>query len=365
MSAIRVEQLCKWGLFPVSGPALIAGPCSAENEGLIMEAARFLSDCGVPVMRAGLWKPRTHPGSFEGVGDIGLEWLARARSEFGVRICTEVAGASHVRACLEAGIDAVWIGARTTSNPFMVQEIADALRGSDIPVLVKNPLNPDIDLWTGALERLGEAGLSKLALVHRGFTPVSGSKYRNEPQWRLVLEMRRRHPDIPIFCDPSHMAGDTCYVDSLSRMALGLGYDGLMVEAHPCPGKALSDSSQQLDPAAFAALSGSLRAREKDSDDAAYRSRMAELRARIDMLDDELLGVLSQRMDVCREIGREKSGHNVSIVQTSRWEQVLSRAVASAPEYRLDPAFVSDVFNIIHEASVNEQNSILSKYDED
>lgn len=329
-----------------------------------MEAARFLSSCGVAVMRAGLWKPRTHPGSFEGVGNIGLEWLSAAREKYGIKFCTEVACAAHVSACLEGGADALWIGARTSSNPFLVQEIADALKGSDVPVLVKNPLSPDIDLWSGAIERLSAAGVTKLALVHRGFTPTSGSKYRNEPQWRLVLEMRRLNPDIPIFCDPSHMAGDTCYVDALSRMALGLGYDGLMVEAHPCPSEALSDSAQQLDPEAFAALSGSLRMRDKDSDDAAYRDRMAELRARIDMLDDELLGILSQRLEVCREIGREKCGHNVSIVQTSRWEKVLSRAVESASGYRLDPGFVSDIFSLIHEASVNEQNSILSEYDE-
>lgn len=364
MAAIHVESLRSWGLFPESGPALIAGPCSAENREQVLASARFLSGCGVAVMRAGLWKPRTHPGSFEGVGDKGLEWLLEARGQYGIRICTEVAGAAHVKACLDAGVDALWIGARTTSNPFLVQEIADALAGTETPVLVKNPLNPDLDLWAGALERLNDSGVRRLALVHRGFTPVSGTKYRNEPQWRLILEMRRRLPDMPLFCDPSHIAGDTHYVGELSATAMGLGYDGLMVEAHPCPSEALSDSAQQLGPEALAALVAGLRRRDKDSDDESYRNRMAGLRARIDMLDDELLGILSQRLDICREIGREKRDHNVSIVQTSRWENVLSRAVASAPGYKLDKGFVSDLFNLIHEASVNEQNSILSEYDE-
>lgn len=356
MVSFDVEPIREWGLFPLEGPCMIAGPCSAESESQMMATASFLHETGVNVLRAGIWKPRTHPGAFEGAGSEALEWLCNAGRRFGLRTCTEVAGAAHVGECLRAGVDAVWIGARTSGNPFLVQEIAGALSGTDIPVFVKNPLNPDLELWTGTLERLSLAGLRRIALVHRGFSIPGHSRYRNEPEWNLILQMRSMHPEIPILCDPSHMGGDSRHVPELSRISLDMGYDGLMVEVHPDPSSALSDSRQQLSPDQFRSMLSTLSLRNCDSDDYVYRKRLEELRARIDSLDDEMMRILSERMETCREIGELKSEYNVSIVQSSRWDKVLAGAVASAEDYRLDSSFVRDVFNLIHEASVKVQN---------
>ncbi len=347
----------KWGLFSVPPrPCVIAGPCSAESEEQVMETAQRLKAAGVNVLRAGLWKPRTHPGCFEGVGSRGLEWLRRVKNELGLAVATEVAGAAHVRECLEAGVDLVWIGARTTANPFLVQEIADALKGSEIPVLVKNPVNPDLDLWIGAMERLNRAGIRKLGVVHRGFSTSEKIKYRNDPLWRYAVELRSRFPELPFFCDPSHLGGSREYVAEVSQRALDLGLDGLMVECHCNPAAALSDAEQQLTPEALADLLGNrLTVRDADSADSSYRETIRELRAGIDVADEELIDILARRMEISRRIGEIKRENNIAILQTGRWETVLADVIAKGRERGLGEDFVRTVFNAIHEASVKAQ----------
>ena len=245
---LDIVPLYDWGMFTEPRPSVIAGPCSAETEDQVMETAKGLRELGINVLRAGIWKPRTHPGSFEGIGTEGLRWMQRAKKEFGLKIATEVASERHVYECLKFGVDLVWLGARTTANPFLVQEIADALKDTDIPVLVKNPVSPDLDLWIGALERLNRAGIKKLGVIHRGFSTFDKIKYRNDPSWQMAIELRSRHPELPFFVDPSHMAGCKDYILELSQRSLDLGFEGLMIEAHCNPPAALSDAKQQLTP---------------------------------------------------------------------------------------------------------------------
>ena len=352
----------KWGLFPEGQrPLLIAGPCSAESEVQVMQTARGLKAAGVNVFRAGIWKPRTHPNNFEGIGTPGLKWLQRVKNELGMKVATEVASEKHIFDCLKFGVDMVWIGARTTANPFLVQEIADALKDTDIPVLVKNPVNPDIDLWIGALERLNQAGIRKLGVIHRGFSTSEKIQYRNLPGWQLAVEMRTRYPEMPFFADPSHMGGARKYLNELSQRALDLGLDGLMIESHCDPSCAMSDAGQQVTPEDFAKLIGGLKVREADSDSPEYKENIDQLRAQIDIIDENLLYILSTRMNVSRSIGRYKKEHNIAILQTSRWDAVLSQMIEKAKEYGLSAEFVSTVFNAIHEESVQEQNKILSE----
>lgn len=355
-----VLSLENWQIFPEGRPVLVAGPCSAESEAQVMRTAAELKKCGVGVFRAGIWKPRTHPGTFEGVGTPGLAWLRKAGRELGLKVCTEVACREHVEACLEYGIDMVWTGARTTSSPFMVQEIADALSGSGIPVLVKNPVSPDIELWTGAIERFVRAGIRKLGIVHRGFSASEKTRYRNSPEWRIVIEMRSRFPELPFLCDPSHIAGDRKYVAEIAQRALDLGLDGLMIESHCEPSCALSDAAQQLAPDELAALIGRLVVREADSDSSDYRTAIDSLRARIDAIDGEILAALAARMEASRQIGECKKKSNIAILQTSRWDAVLEKVISEGREYGLPEHFVSAVFNAIHDASVQAQNDILS-----
>lgn len=350
----------QWGVFPSPAPWMIAGPCSAESPQQVLDTARALARQGVGVFRAGLWKPRTHPRSFEGVGTEGLPWLLQVREETGMKVCTEVALAAHVHACLEAGVDMVWIGARTTASPFLVQEIADALRGSDIPVLVKNPLNPDLDLWAGALERLYLAGVRKLGAVHRGFSAIPHAPYRNLPLWEMAVDLKTRFPALPVLVDPSHMAGDRKYIPELAQQALDLGLEGLMVECHCHPEEAFSDAAQQLTPEAFGQLISTLRIRRQDSIDLSYREGVSRLRARIDALDADLVRALAARMAVSREIGQYKKEHNVSILQPSRWEAVLERARREGAELGLSDEFITAAFTAVHEESVRIQNEILS-----
>ena len=335
-------------------PLVIAGPCSAESESQVLETARGLKPLGVGVFRAGLWKPRTHPGGFEGVGEKGLSWLARVREETGMKTATEVAGAKHVEVCLESGaVDILWIGARTTSSPFLVQEIAEALRGTDIPVFVKNPLSPDMDLWSGALERL--SGVGSLGLIHRGFTPSGSSPWRNDPLWRIAIEMRTRFPGMPFLVDPSHIGGDRRFVGELSQKALDLGFDGLMIEAHCNPSEALSDAAQQLSPSQLGEILSSLRLRRQDSDDAAYREVIDSLRARIDDIDESLLALLADRQAVSREIGRYKKEHGIAIVQAARWDEVMTSVLERAEALGLPADTVRRIFTAIHAASVRSQ----------
>lgn len=358
---LEISALNEWGIFTLPKPCVIAGPCSAESEEQVLETARGLRDFGINMYRAGIWKPRTHPGSFEGIGSEGLRWMREAKEQYGLKICTEVANSKHVFECLKYGIDMVWLGARTTANPFLVQEIAEALHDTDIPVLVKNPVNPDIDLWIGALERLNAQGIKKIGVIHRGFSSFDKIKYRNEPQWELAIELRSRYPDLPFFCDPSHMAGCREYIYEISQRAMDLGLDGLMIESHCKPSAALSDAKQQLTPESLRELLEKvLVVRDNTTDNAAYNKELSQLRAQIDVLDENLLYTLASRAKVSRKIGKIKKDNNVAILQTSRWDEILERVLASADSYGLDREAVSKIFNTIHEASVAEQNKILS-----
>ena len=361
---LDIIPLKEWNLFNLFNekrPLLIAGPCSAESEIQIMETARGLKSMGVSVFRAGIWKPRTHPNTFEGVGTPGLKWLQRVKNELGMKICTEVASEKHIFDCMKFGVDMVWIGARTTANPFLVQEIADALKDTDIPVLVKNPVNPDLDLWIGALERLNQAGVKKLGVIHRGFSTSEKILYRNRPDWQIAIELRTRYPELPFFCDPSHMGGAKEYIQEISQTSLDLGLDGLMIESHCDPTCALSDARQQLTPKELEEMMQHLTVRENDSDSPEYRENIHQLRAKIDVIDDSLLYLLSSRMDISRQIGEYKKENNIAILQTSRWDSILEKVVARGAELGLPEKFLSTVFNAIHDASVQVQNSILTE----
>ena len=361
---LDIIPLKEWNLFNLFNekrPLLIAGPCSAESEIQIMETARGLKSMGVSVFRAGIWKPRTHPNTFEGVGTPGLKWMQRVKNELGMKICTEVASEKHIFDCMKFGVDMVWIGARTTANPFLVQEIADALKDTDIPVLVKNPVNPDLDLWIGALERLNQAGVKKLGVIHRGFSTSEKILYRNRPDWQIAIELRTRYPELPFFCDPSHMGGAKEYIQEISQTSLDLGLDGLMIESHCDPTCALSDARQQLTPKELEEMMQHLTVRENDSDSPEYRENIHQLRAKIDVIDDSLLYLLSSRMDISRQIGEYKKENNLAILQTSRWDSILEKVVARGAELGLPEKFLSTVFNAIHDASVQVQNSILTE----
>ena len=349
----------EWGCVTLPRPMCIAGPCSAETEEQVMETAKGLNEFGIHVYRAGIWKPRTHPGSFEGVGTQGLKWLRRVKQELGMKVCTEVASEKHVLECIKYGVDIVWVGARTSANPFLMQEIADALEGTDIPVLVKNPVNPDLDLWIGALERLNRAGLKKLGVIHRGFSTSASIPYRNDPGWKIAIELRTRYPQMAFFADPSHMAGDRKYLLELSQRAMDLGLDGLMVESHCDPSCALSDAKQQLTPADLQNLLESLVIRENTSENEAYKEGIDALRARIDVIDENLLKLLKDRMSVSQAIGQYKKEHNVAILQAGRWEQLLSDMVERGAALGISADAITAIMTAIHDESVRVQNRVL------
>ena len=349
----------EWGFFTLPRPMCIAGPCSAETEEQVMETARGLAAFGIHVFRAGIWKPRTHPGSFEGVGTQGLKWLRKVKETYGMKVCTEVASEKHVLECIKYGVDIVWVGARTSANPFLMQEIADALEGTDIPVLVKNPVNPDLDLWIGALERLNRAGLRKLGVIHRGFSTSASIPYRNDPGWKIAIELRTRYPQMAFFADPSHMAGDRKYLQELSQRAMDLGLDGLMVESHCDPACAWSDAKQQLTPRDLQTLLESLVIRENTSENEAYREGIDALRARIDVIDENLLKLLKDRMGVSQAIGQYKKEHNVAILQAGRWEQLLADMVAKGAALGLSEQAITAIMTAIHDESVRVQNQVL------
>ena len=358
---LELSPLYEWGMFTEPRPSVIAGPCSAETEEQVMQTAAQLKEFGINVFRAGIWKPRTHPGCFEGVGTPGLKWMQRAKRELGLKIATEVASEKHVFECLKYGVDLVWLGARTTANPFLVQEIADALKDTDIPVLVKNPVNPDLDLWIGALERLNRAGIKKLGVIHRGFSTSDKIKYRNNPDWQIAIELRSRYPQLPFFVDPSHMAGSRDYIREISQRSLDLGFEGLMIESHCDPSCAMSDAKQQLTPAQLEdLLYNQITVRDADSDSPQWKDNIDQLRAKIDIIDENILYALGSRMKVSRQIGEYKKNNNIAILQASRWDAVLEQVVAKGMEYGLDEKFITTVFNAIHEASVEAQNEILS-----
>lgn len=338
-------------------PIVIAGPCSAETEEQVVNTATQLAHNGVKIFRAGVWKPRTKPGGFEGKGVEALPWLQRVKAETGMLLATEVATPKHVEAALAAGIDILWIGARTTANPFSVQAIADALRGTDVPVLVKNPVNPDIELWTGALMRINAAGITRLGAIHRGFSSVDSKLYRNPPMWHLPIELKRRFPALPIVCDPSHMGGRRDLVAPLAQQAMDLGFEGLMIESHCNPDCAWSDANQQVLPEVLDFILDRLVIR----DTLEVTESLSQLRKQIDELDNQLMDLLTRRMRVSREIAEYKKLHNLTVVQTTRYSEILDKRAAQGVLCGMNADFVKTVYEAIHSESVRQQIEIMNK----
>ena len=340
-----------------SRPIVISGPCSAETEEQVMETAKALASKGIKIFRAGIWKPRTKPGGFEGIGVEGLTWLKEVKKETGMLVSTEVATAKHVFEALKAGIDVLWIGARTTANPFAVQEIADALKGVDVPVLVKNPVNPDLELWIGALERINGAGLKRLGAIHRGFSSYDKKLYRNLPQWHIPIELRRRIPQLPIICDPSHIGGKRELIAALCQQAMDLGFDGLIVESHCNPDCAWSDAKQQVTPDVLDYILNLLVIRKEKQ----TTENLAELRKQIDECDNNLIEELAKRMRIAREIGTYKKEHDMTVLQTSRYNEILDKRGSQGALCGMDSEFIKKVFEAIHEESVRQQLEIINR----
>lgn len=338
-------------------PLVIAGPCSAETEQQLLETAHQLAAKGFRIFRAGLWKPRTKPGGFEGVGVEGLAWLRRVKAETGMFTAVEVATYEHIAAALSGGVDLLWIGARTTANPFAMQQIADALQGHDVPVLIKNPISPDLELWIGAIERIYNAGIRRLGVIHRGFSSIDKSLYRNHPMWAIPIELHRRMPALPIFCDPSHIGGRRELIGPLSQQAMDLGFDGLIIESHSAPDCAWSDKAQQITPQALSDICRNLVIR--DASDTS--GNLSELRSQIDKLDDELLELLARRMGVSREIGHYKKGHNMPILQAARYQELLTQRVDQAARLGMEREFMRTILQAIHEESVRQQMEVLGE----
>lgn len=343
-------------------PLVIAGPCSAESRSQLLETCERLARTGmVDLLRAGLWKPRTRPDSFEGVGDRGLEWLQEARERTGLPVVTEVASSRHVEGVLHHGLDGIWIGARTTVNPFLVQEIAEAVAGSRLQVLIKNPMHPDVELWAGAVERFLKVGvpITRLALVHRGFSTSNHWPYRNDPMWHLAFDMRRRFPSLPLICDPSHIAGDRALLLEVAQRAANLNFDGLIIESHRSPDEALSDARQQITPETLSRLLQSVSWPSQCSLDAEYLRTLAACRSEIDQLDAEIFDLLSRRMKVADRIGRVKRENDVMILQSDRWAEVVERIVARSSELRLSEHFLRTVLDAIHNESIEHQGEVM------
>ncbi|MGD1945311.1 MAG: chorismate mutase [Croceivirga sp.] len=341
-------------------PLVIAGPCSAETEEQVMKIAHDLKDSDVSYYRAGIWKPRTRPGNFEGVGALGLKWLQRVKEETGLMTCTEVANKTHVDLALEHDIDLLWIGARTSVSPFMMQDIADALEGTDKVVLVKNPINPDLPLWLGGIERLYKKGIKNLGAIHRGFSTYAKTKYRNIPEWQLAIEFQNRFPDLPLINDPSHITGKRDMVFDVSQTALDLNFDGLMIETHHDPDNAWSDAAQQVTPSTLKQMFKDLRMRKETDEEAEYNAKIGNLRAQIDVFDNQLLDTLGKRMVVANAIGELKKQKNVAVLQTNRWNEILGRMILEGEQHGLSEEFVLRMFKAIHQESINHQEKIIN-----
>jgi chorismate mutase len=342
-------------------PLIISGPCSAETEEQVLETAQRLAATGkVDMLRAGIWKPRTRPGSFEGVGAKGLSWLAQAKKQTGLPTTVEVATAKQVEDALHFDVDVLWIGARTTVNPFSVQEVADALRGVDVPVLIKNPINPDLELWTGAVERVAKAGVNEIGLIHRGFSSYGNTEYRNAPMWHLAIEMKRRNPEMMLICDPSHISGRRDILLDVSQKSIDLDYDGLMIESHIDPDNAWSDAKQQITPEVLAELLDQIQWRVDSTDETAFITALERLRDQINQLDDELLQLLGQRMKVADKIGEYKKNNSITILQTSRWNEILERAMRKGDQLGLSREFIIKYFDAVHMESINHQNKVMN-----
>jgi chorismate mutase len=342
-------------------PLIISGPCSAETEEQVLETAVQLQQTGqVDMLRAGIWKPRTRPGSFEGIGTKGLPWLQKAKNLTGMPVAVEAATGKQVEDALHFEVDVLWIGARTTVNPFSVQEVADALRGVDIPVLIKNPINPDLELWIGAVERVAKAGIKQIGLIHRGFSSYGNTEYRNAPMWHLAIEMKRRHPDLMMINDPSHICGRRDILQEVAQKAIDLDFDGLIIESHIDPDKAWSDARQQITPEQLAELLKGIRWRKDDIASDAYHTAMEKMRQQINQLDDELLQLLGQRMKIADQIGQYKKENDITILQTNRWNAILERAFKKGEQIGLSKEFVTKYFDAVHMESISHQNKIMN-----
>lgn len=356
---IEIEGIESWGV-DATKPVIISGPCSAETEEQMLNTGKALAAHGVQIFRAGIWKPRTRPGAFEGVGSVGLKWLKQVKEETGMLTATEVANVKHVYEALKSGIDILWIGARTSANPFSVQEIADALEGVDIPVLIKNPVNPDLDLWIGAIERISRAGITKLGAIHRGFSSFEKTKYRNVPQWQVAIGLQQRIPNLPIINDPSHIAGRADLVFEVSQKAMDLGQDGLIIESHPNPRVALSDGKQQLTPEQVGELMKTIVVRDAKGTNPEFKESLEELRAKIDKIDTEILAAIQERMEVVKEIGKNKKENNIQILQSDRWAQIVEKTKQKAEATGLSNEFIGTLMKAIHQESINIQTEILN-----
>ncbi len=342
-------------------PLAIAGPCSAESEKQMLKIAEQLDKDYVQVFRAGIWKPRTKPNSFEGVGAIGLKWLKKVKDQFGFKIATEVANANHVKLALEYDVDYLWIGARSTVNPFTVQEIAESLRDTDKVVLVKNPVNPDLDLWIGAIERLQAQNIKKIGAIHRGFSTYKKTKYRNNPQWQIALDFMDKMPEIPIICDPSHICGNREGIFDVAQQAFNFEYDGLMIETHNNPDEAWSDAKQQITPERLLEILQNIELRKSDDPDAIYHSKLSLLRSEIDDNDQNILETIAQRMAISVQIGELKKEHNVAVFQPERWKAIWENAIKQGGKLGLSEEFIDKLLKAIHQESIQHQHKIMSK----
>ncbi len=348
-------------IFPLrTSPVLIAGPCSAETEEQVMTTAQGLVNQGIDLYRAGIWKPRTRPGAFEGVGAPGLKWLKRVKEETGLKVTTEVASAQHVYECLKYGIDVLWIGARTTVNPFSIQEIADALEGTDIPVIVKNPVNPDYKLWVGAIERLHKAGLRRIAAIHRGFSTYGDSKYRNVPRWQMAIDLMQEFPDLEVICDISHICGRRDILAETAQKAYDLNYNGLMVEVHPTPDTAWSDAAQQITPERFGEMIRGLIRRTTDTTDPDFLIKIENYRAELDDLDEEVINLIARRMQLVREIGVVKKEKNIAVLQPERFRSLREALGKRGAKQELSAEFISLFLEAIHQESINQQDLVMN-----
>lgn len=358
----NTKQMKTWlNALGLQHPLVIAGPCSAETEEQVVKIAHQLKDSDTSFLRAGIWKPRTRPGNFEGVGAIGLKWLQRAKQETGLKIATEVANKNHVDLALEADVDLLWIGARSTVSPFIVQDIADALRGTDKIVLVKNPVNPDLPLWLGAIERLHDASIKNLGVIHRGFSTYEKTKYRNNPEWQIAIDLQNEFPDLPLILDPSHIAGRRDLIFDLCQTGLDLNYDGIMVETHHDPDHAWSDAKQQITPDTLKKMTVDLKIRKETTKATEYQESLQNLRARIDVIDQQLLDTLGKRMAIADEIGLLKKKNNVAILQSKRWNSLLSKMIQLGKEQSLSEDFILKFLKTIHEESIKHQHEVISK----
>jgi chorismate mutase len=358
---LKIQPLKNW-ITAKSEPLLIAGPCSAETEEQLVATAHLLANTGkVTALRAGIWKPRTRPGEFEGIGSIGLEWLKRAKAETGLPTAVEVATGKHVEEALKAGVDIFWVGARSTVNPFTVQEIADALQGVDIPVMVKNPVNPDLSLWIGALERINRAGITKLAAIHRGFSSFEKTAFRNEPMWDLAINLKTHAPELPIICDPSHISGNRELIPYVSQKALDLDMQGLMIESHIDPSVAWTDAKQQLTPAALSELMDRLTLRKPEVASVEVKDKLAELRDKIDKIDDLVIQKMAERMQIVEQIGTHKKNNGITILQVNRWDEILQKRTNYAKALKLNPEFTEKILELIHGESIRKQTEIMNQ----